>query len=215
VGEPFASIVLPTLGRPALRRALRGLLEQTERDWEAIVVDDGDGRGSALARSFGEERITTFANPGSGQADARIAAIARARGELVCWLDDDDWWEDGGHLAALRAGAAEPGGFFFRGGWIVREGETGDGSREVFDLQATARSLRENNTVLTSSIAYPRAVHRQVGLLDRELGGYCDWDLMLRMCDAGLEPRKLPGLGVCYSPRARTTTRTSTSPTAT
>ena len=32
--------------------------------------------------------------------------------------------------------------------------------------------------------------------LDAALGSYGDWDFMLRMCDAGFEPRKLPGLGV-------------------
>jgi 4a-hydroxytetrahydrobiopterin dehydratase len=42
-------------------------------------------------------------------------------------------------------------------------------------------------------------VHDELGPLDRELGSYGDWDLILRMCDAGLTPRKLTGLGVCYA----------------
>jgi len=74
-----------------------------------------------------------------------------------------------------------------------------DGRREVFDHDASAESLRQNNTILTSSLAYPRAVHAEVGPLDRELGSYGDWDLILRLCDAGLSPQKLPGLGVCYT----------------
>ena len=36
-------------------------------------------------------------------------------------------------------------------------------------------------------------------MLDRELGGYCDWDFMLRMCAAGVLPERLPGRGVCYA----------------
>ena len=36
-------------------------------------------------------------------------------------------------------------------------------------------------------------------MLDRELGGYCDWDFMLRMCAAGVLPERLPGPGVCYA----------------
>jgi 4a-hydroxytetrahydrobiopterin dehydratase len=59
--------------------------------------------------------------------------------------------------------------------------------------------LRVNNTVLTSSLAYPRELHASLGPLDAELGSYGDWDFMLRMCDAGLEPVRLPGLGVCYA----------------
>jgi pterin-4a-carbinolamine dehydratase len=191
----LASVITPTKERPAeLSRALRSLLAQDAVDWEAIVVDDGDGDGVAAASAFGDERIVTIRSPGSGQADARNAGIARARGELVCWLDDDDWWDDPGHLSLLRRAASAPA-FWFRSGWIVRE----DGSREVFDHEATAASLRVNNTVLTSSLAYPRALHDSLGLLDATLGSYGDWDFMLRMCGAGVEPRRLPGLGVCYA----------------
>jgi len=192
--NPFASVITPTLGRPELDRALESLRAQELEDWEAVVVDDGDGRGIELARSLGDERITAMQSPGTGQVDARNTAVVHARGELICWLDDDDWWEDPAHLSTLRD-AMSPGRFFYRGGWVAFD----DGRREEFDLDATAESLRENNTILTSSIAYPRALHRRLGMLDRELGGYCDWDFMLRMCGAGILPERLRGPGVCYA----------------
>lgn len=192
--KPFASVITPTLGRPQLERALASVRAQQLEDWEALVVDDGAGAGIELARGLGDPRITALANPGRGQVDARNTALGLARGEVICWLDDDDWWEDPAHLATLRA-TVRPERFFYRGGWIVFD----DGAREEFDLDATAGSLLENNTILTSSIAYPRALHRRLGLLDRELGGYCDWDFMLRMCAAGVLPERLPGAGVCYA----------------
>jgi len=194
---PFASVITPTRGRPdELERALRSVQAQDLADWEAVVVDDGDGEGSARAEAMGDPRITALPNNGSGQADARITAIAAATGDVVCWLDDDDWWDDPRHLRRLqRAALARPRSFFFRGGWIVDE----NGVRETYDLDATAESLRENNTVLTSSIAYPRRLHDELGPLDATLGGYCDWDFMLRMCDAGLTPYRLPGLGIAYA----------------
>jgi len=172
------------------------VLSQEWRDWDAVVVDDGDGGGIEAALALGDARIAALPNEGEGQVDARSTAIARATGELVCWLDDDDWWDDPGHLSLLAAAAATRGSFFFRGGWIVHEPA---GSREVFDHVATCGSLRTNNTILTSSLAYPRAVHEELGPLDRGLGSYADWDLILRMCDAGYVPHKLPGLGVCYA----------------
>jgi len=193
--DPFASVITPTLGRPELARMLESLRAQKLEDWEAVVVDDGDGTGIELALGLGDPRIDAVPSPGTGQVDARNAAIARACGQLVCWLDDDDWWDDPEHLSALREAAGSGHRFFYRGGWIVFD----DGSREPFDLDATARSLLENNTVLTSSIAYPRTMHRRLGMLDRELGGYCDWDFMLRMCAAGVRPERLPGPGVCYA----------------
>jgi pterin-4a-carbinolamine dehydratase len=194
----LASVIIPTRARPReLERALAGLVAQTEPRWEAIVVDDGDGEGIAAALAVGDRRISAVANEGSGQVDARSTAIARARGGLLCWLDDDDWWDDPAHLSLLAAAAdRRRDAFFFRGGWIVYEP---DGRREVFDHDATAASLRRNNTILTSSLAYPRTVHDRVGPLAPELGSYGDWDLILRMCGAGLVPCKLPGLGVCYA----------------
>jgi pterin-4a-carbinolamine dehydratase len=192
-----SSVVIPTYRRPeSLQRALRSLLAQDLEEWEAIVVDDGDGDGIAAALSVRDPRIIALRNEGRGQVDARSTALARARGELVCWLDDDDWWEDPGHLALLGAAAAEPGVFFYRGGWLVHES---NGRREVFDHEATPESLRVNNTVLTSSLAYRRELHDLLGPLDPALGSYGDWDFILRMCTAGVRPRKLAGLGVCYS----------------
>ena len=192
--EPFASVITPTLGRPELERTLESLRAQELGDWEAIVVDDGDGAGIALVERFGDPRVRAVPSPGSGQVDARTAAIVLARGTMICWLDDDDWWDDPAHLSTLRA-AARPDRFIYRGGWIVFD----DGTREEFDLDATCESMLENNTILTSSIAYPRAMHRRLGMLDRELGGYCDWDFMLRMCAVGVLPERLPGPGICYA----------------
>lgn len=191
-------MVVPTKGRPErLARALASLVAQDRDDWHAVVVDDGAGEGLDVVRSLGDGRIEALRSPGSGQVDARNAGIARARGRFVCWLDDDDWWEDPEHLRLLlRAAAEERDAFFYRGGWIVYEQ---DGRREVFDHDATPASLRRDNTVLTSSIAYRRELHDALGPLDRDLGSYCDWDWLLRMCDAGLAPRRLPGLGVCYA----------------
>jgi glycosyltransferase involved in cell wall biosynthesis len=193
--DPFASVITPTLGRPELERMLESLRAQDLADWEAIVVDDGDGTGIELVHAFGDPRVTAVPSPGTGQVDARTMAICRARGQFVCWLDDDDWWDDPAHLSTLRAAVGDEPHFFYRGGWVVYD----DGTREPFDLEATHQSLLENNTILTSSIAYPRLMHRRLGMLDRELGGYCDWDFMLRMCAAGALPERLPGLGVCYA----------------
>jgi glycosyltransferase involved in cell wall biosynthesis len=196
----FASVIVPTRGRPdVLRRAIASIRCQDLRDWELIVADDGDGEGIAAAASYDDPRVRAVPNAGRGQADARTTAISHARGELVCWLDDDDWWSDPGHLSLLRRRSAGEDGFAYRGGWIVFEDGGVEVAREAFDHDATPESMRVNNTVLTSSLAYPRELHRELGLLDRELGSYADWDWMLRLSDAGHKPYKLDGPGVCYS----------------
>lgn len=192
---PFASVVVPTFQRPdELKHALQSVLAQKESSWEALVIDDGQGEGIAVAEALGDIRIRALPNSGRGQVDARNTAIVMARGEYLCWLDDDDWWQDSDHLGLLRRHAAQSPALFHRGGWLVDE----EDRHEVFAWSATPQSLRENNTILTSSIAYPRALHRALGLLDSTLNGYCDWDWLLRLCQAGTPVRMLPGLAIGY-----------------
>jgi glycosyltransferase involved in cell wall biosynthesis len=192
----LVSVIVPTRKRPErLRHALASLAAQRLSDWEAVVVDDGDGEGIETVARLGDPRVAAVPSAGRGQVDARATGIERARGDILCWLDDDDWWADPHHLELLRDAAGAGPALWFRGGWIVHD----DGAREVFDHDATAESLLVDNTILTSSIAYPRRLHADLGALDRDLGGYCDWDFMLRICGSGLAPRKLPGLGVCYA----------------
>ena len=82
------SAIVPTYRRPnGLRHALASLRAQGHADWEAIVVDDGDGEGLEALRGWGDPRVVAFRNPGRGQVDARNWALEAARGEVVLWLD--------------------------------------------------------------------------------------------------------------------------------
>jgi glycosyltransferase involved in cell wall biosynthesis len=230
------SVVIPTYNRPKrLQRALEHLQAQREPDWEALVVDDGDGQGVALALSLADPRIRTFMNAGKQQVDARNTAIVQARGDIIAWLDDDDWWEHPDHVANLKQTLSEPGLVHVHG-WVVREQhktpsnhkafsnyktpsnqktlnkhktpslhstshhvDSVNETREVFSLPATTASLRRDNTLLTSSIAYPKRLHQELGLLDRSLNGYFDWDWIIRVLDAGYPLTTLALLSVCYA----------------
>lgn len=194
------SVVIATAHRPAvLGRALASLRAQEGADWEAWVVDDGDGAGAAAARAVGDPRVHGIDNPGRGQVDARNAAIARATGEVVCWLDDDDWLEDPGHLRAVADALADCPALVHRAGWLVTVDDDGrETGRDLFDLPADGASLRHDNTLLNAGLAYPRALHRRLGLLDRELDGYYDWDWYLRVTSAGVPLRHLRDPGVAY-----------------
>lgn len=195
------SVVIPTYNRPErLQKALQNLQAQGYSDWEAWVVDDGDGRGAALAQAFGDARIRGLMNPGKGQVDARNTAISLATGDLIAWLDDDDWWHDQGHLQrVVRTMQASSVTLLYRHGWIVVEEEGLERHRIPFTLTADSQSIERDNTLLTSSIVYPKVLHRHLGLLDREVDGYFDWDWYVRVARAGYSLTCIANLGVCYA----------------
>src|SRR5690349_20594494 len=93
VTAPSISVVVPTVGRPELLRALRSVRAQCTRSRiEVIVVDDGDP-GAELpsgAASLADCVIHTEGRVGG--ARARNLGIAAASGDMVALLDDDDEW---------------------------------------------------------------------------------------------------------------------------
>lgn len=107
---PLVSAIIPAYNcAPYIGAAVRSVLEQTHRDVQVIVVDDGstDGTPEALAPFL--ERIELIRQPNGGVAAARNAGLRAARGELVAFLDADDWWFPARLSAQIAALARFPG----------------------------------------------------------------------------------------------------------
>ncbi|RDI96705.1 glycosyltransferase [Meiothermus sp. QL-1] len=196
----MVSVIIPTHNRPRLlQRALRSLQLQLYPDWEAVVVDDGDGSGLEAAQGLCDPRIVAVRNPGRGQVEARNAGLARATGQVIALLDDDDWWQDPTHLHRVVRALRKEKGLVYRGGYLVYERDGLELKRIPFDSQATPESLRRDNLLLASGVAYPRGLHEELGPFDPEMADYWDWDWYLRVTQAGYPLIPLPGRGVAVS----------------
>jgi glycosyltransferase involved in cell wall biosynthesis len=187
--SPVVSIITPTRNRPELlERSIESVRAQSLEAWEMIVVDDGDGSGLRMVELIDDPRVIAVLNPGSGHVEARNAALELARGEFIHLLDDDDRWTDAQHLERVVGILRGTSGLAFRHGWLVHEDHFGDGwlevDREVFAPPTTRKSLRHNNTILTSGVAYPRALHAMLGRFDTQMGNYWDWDWFLRASES-------------------------------
>ena len=109
--QPFFSIIVPTLNRPAqLATCLESLacLDYPLDRFEVIVADDGSQtRLETLVASFSNRLDIVLARqPHSGPAIARNKGAAQAKGDLLAFTDDDctpaaDW------LKTLEARFAE------------------------------------------------------------------------------------------------------------
>ena len=88
------SVVVPLYNKASyLLRALESIAEQTYRDFEVIVVNDGstDG-GEQVARSFPDRRFRVLSQQNRGPGAARNRGITEAVGQVTAFLDADDEW---------------------------------------------------------------------------------------------------------------------------
>jgi glycosyltransferase involved in cell wall biosynthesis len=186
VNAPAISLITPTRNRAdLLLRTIANVRGQQLEDWEMLVVDDGDGSGARAASALNDPRVRAFQNSGAGQVDARNAGVSQAQGAVIHLLDDDDRWTDAHHLERVLDLLSGRLGLVYRAGWLTVEEERGgvwvETQRLSFNPPTSAASLRADNTLLTSGVAYPKALHETLGAFDRDLENYWDWDWFLRV----------------------------------
>lgn len=77
-----------------IRTCLNSLTQQTIKDIEIILVDDGSkDHSSEIAKEYAEkyDNITYYRKENGGLSDARNYGIQYAKGEYVAFLDSDDY----------------------------------------------------------------------------------------------------------------------------
>ena len=98
------SIVVPVYNvEEYLKQCLDSILDQTYRNWELILVNDGSTDSSGLiCQEYAEKdaRIRYYEKENGGLSDARNYGIEQAQGEYLTFVDSDDFL-DASHLNVL------------------------------------------------------------------------------------------------------------------
>ena len=92
---PRVSIVMPTYNHANfIGKALKSVLNQTYKNWEAIVIDNhSTDETSQIINKFNDPRIKYLKIINEGVlAKSRNLGIKAAQGEWIAFLDSDDWW---------------------------------------------------------------------------------------------------------------------------
>lgn len=167
--EVAVSVVIPTIGRTSLTKAVESVLQQTFPPLEVIVVLDADCEPD-LPPSPAVRVLKT--SGGVGASAAKHIGVEAAGGNVIALLDDDDVWRP--DKLEKQLAAAPPGD-----SWIVssrfavhidgRQPVIGPknviGSHEpvapyLFEL----RTRQGFNMVQTSTLVFPRALAHAVPL---------------------------------------------------
>ncbi len=92
---PLVSLIIPAYNAEKyLRRCLNSAMEQTFRDMEIIVINDGSTDTtlqSAGSTSRWTSGSTLLTRPTPGSRTAGIRAIQMAAGKYLQFMDSDDW----------------------------------------------------------------------------------------------------------------------------
>ncbi|MEJ7795018.1 MAG: glycosyltransferase family 2 protein, partial [Nocardioides sp.] len=92
--SPRLSVVVPAYQvADWLADSLASVIDQSFRDLEVVVVDDGstDGTGELADRlAASEPRVRVVHQPNAGLGAARNVGVGHATGELLAFADSDD-----------------------------------------------------------------------------------------------------------------------------
>ncbi len=181
---PLASIVIRSMDRPTLAKALASIAVQT---WPAIEVVLVNAKGESHAPVG--DRCGPFpmqAVSGGGRlsrSQAANAGIAAARGEWICFLDDDDWFSPT-HIEALALRLLrEPQAVAAYSGVSCVEVDESGASHEVmqYNLEFDAARLILENYLPIHAVLFRRAAALRLAGFDESLPIFEDWDFWLQL----------------------------------
>jgi glycosyltransferase involved in cell wall biosynthesis len=91
--KPLVSILTPTYNRSDLLPiAIKSVLEQTYKNIEMLVIDDGstDNTKEVINELLQDKRVHYYYQENQGQSVARNRALKECKGEMICFLDSDN-----------------------------------------------------------------------------------------------------------------------------
>ncbi|GEO38378.1 hypothetical protein SAE02_25260 [Skermanella aerolata] len=198
-GEPLVTVIMPTFNRGFLiAEAIQSILDQTWKNWELIVCDDGStDKTSFVVKHFKDPRIRYLQLEKANGAIARNFGLKFSRGDYIAFLDSDNMWHP--FFLSLSVGAlmssARPMAY---SGYIDTRMTGARLSEGVvkfrqFDYQA----LLSRNFIDLNTIVIDRAVYDFLGGFDETLPRVQDWDLVLKYSRL-IDPVEIPSATAFY-----------------
>ena len=153
----MVSVIMPAYNAEKyLAEAVESVRDQTYRDWELLILDDGSVDGTAtLAMRYDQqdERIRYIKNPRNmGVAATRNRGVQNSRGEWIAFLDSDDCWKPEKLACQLGTADQKNASFLFTGSAFMDE----HGRRLDYQLKVPEQvgfgELAKQNVVSCSSV---------------------------------------------------------------
>ena len=182
MNKPFFSVVIPTYNRAGfVRHAIDSVLQQSFREFEVIVVDDGStDETGAIVKSITDPRVKYFRKANGERASARNFGVDQSQGAYINFLDSDDS-QYPHHLQTAYDFLTTKSVDVVHLGYDMKSPE-GKLLRTVEKIKSISRQILSGN-VLSCNGVFAR---REVLLAnpfntDRGLSSLEDWELWIRL----------------------------------
>ncbi len=198
------SVVIPTYNRCAsLKKAIASVLDQSYKNFEIIVVDDGsqdDTKG--YLRTLTTPQVKVFHLSGNcGGNFARNYGIQQSQARYIAFLDDDDTFTKNKLATALPLLRQNQADLFYSGKYVQSSNRsTYRYSFKHPHFKCPCRSIMADNFIgVTSSVIVRRDALIQVSGFDCAIPALQDYDLYIRLIKQGCTLVNSPEPLIVYS----------------
>ncbi|EEB73891.1 glycosyltransferase family 2 protein [Thermococcus sp. AM4] len=192
MGRPKISIILPTYNRGyIIGRTIRSVLDQTFKDFELIIIDDGSTDNTKnIVEIYKEKdnRIRYIRHKRNlGANAARNTGIKKSRGEYIAFIDSDTIWKPQKLEIQIKIADNTKENFviysrtirkYTKKTVIVPE-DVNQGKKEGQLLD----KILVLNFIDMSSILVKKNMIKNSGLFDEKLPRLQDWDILIRLAE--------------------------------
>lgn len=191
---PQISVIVPAYNvAEYISDTLNSILEQTFKDLEIILVNDGSPDTEILEKTLADyfDEIIYIKKPNGGVATARNTALAEARGSIAAFLDGDDVWLPNKLSSQMQF--IENHAFDMVYCDAALFGEQLIESKTFMETapsigKVTTESLLDGScNILTSATIVKKELVDRNGLFDENADRIEDFDLWVRLCKNGVK----------------------------
>jgi len=180
---PLVSIITPSFNQARyLEATIRSVLSQDHPRIEYMIVDGGSSDGTVdIVRKYEHRLAWWVSEKDKGQTDAVNKGFARAKGDILAWINSDDTYEPGAVSAAIKYLQEHPevGMVYGDCSFINEDGRV---IGKFNSAQTSYRLLRQGYAHIPQQTMFFRAdLWRQVGPLDPSFYFAMDYDLWTRI----------------------------------
>jgi len=200
--SPRVSVIVPTYNCDRyVAQAVASVLNQTDVEFEVLVIDDGSiDQTRSVLQPYGD-RIRYIYQENQGVAVARNHGLQLAQGEFVAFLDADDWFLPHKLAAQIEVFEADPELGIVHSGWH----RVSAGGHLIMDIEPwqtiptlDLEAWLQWKPVLPSAMMFRRSWLIQADGFDPRFPPAEDTDLVLRLALMGCKAQWLHQITTCY-----------------